>query len=128
MATAKKVGIWLDHSTAHVMEFSNNGIETKFIASKFTHEDRVQSLNKSEKGMHNKEQHEQAEYYKKLSDIIRNHEEVILFGPTTAKDELYNTFKDNPLFKEIGVSLLPADKMTDHQEQAFVREYFSKPS
>jgi len=128
MATAKKVGIWLDHSTAHVMEFSNNGIETKFIASKFTHEDRVQSLNKSEKGMHNKEQHEQAEYYKKLSDIIRNHEEVILFGPTTAKDELYNTFKDNPLFKEIGVSLLPADKMTDHQEQAFVRDYFSKPS
>jgi len=125
MTTDKKLGIWMDNANAHLMEFSNETIETKMLDSNFTHQDRVESLSKSEKGMHNKEQHEQTAYYKKLSEVIRNYNEVLLFGPTNAKDELYNTVKDNPLFKDIAISVLPADKMTENQEHAFVRDYFS---
>ncbi len=128
MTTVKKLGIWMDNASAHVMEFSTDTIETKAINSNFTHQDKVESLSKSEKGMHNKEQHEQAAYYKKLSETIRNYDEVLLFGPTNAKDELYNTFKDNPLFKDVAVFLLPADRMTERQEHAFVRDYFSDPT
>ncbi|MDZ4681999.1 MAG: hypothetical protein SGI94_16285 [Saprospiraceae bacterium] len=127
MTTGKKtLGIWMDNSSAHLMEFANDTIETTVLDSKFTHQEKLDSLSKSEKGMHNKEQHAQAAYYKSLSETIRDYDQVLLFGPTNAKDELYNTFKDNPLFKEVAVFLLPADKMTENQEQAFVRDYFSK--
>ena len=118
MTTTKKLGIWMDNARAHLMEFSKDAIETTVIDSNFDHQDRVESLSKSEKGMHDKEQHAQVAYYKQLSETIRNYHQVLLFGPTNAKEELYNTFKDNPLFKEVAVTVLPADKMTENQQYA----------
>ena len=126
MATTKKLGIWMDHSTAHVMEFTNDPIVTKTITSKFTHEAKEHSLGKSENLMHNKEQHEQADYYKKLSEVIKNHEAVVLFGPTDAKAELLNVLRADPRFEKIKIETKSADKMTENQQHAFVKEYFSK--
>jgi hypothetical protein len=126
MTTAKNLGIWMDHSSAHLMEFTTDPIETKIIESKFTHEAKEQSLGKSENLMHNKEQHQQSEYFKKLGEIIKNYEEVILFGPTNAKVELYNTLKADHLFAKIKIEVKPADKMTENQEHAFVRQHFSR--
>jgi stalled ribosome rescue protein Dom34 len=40
--------------------------------------------------MHQKEQHEQSDYYKKIGEAIKNYQEVLLFGPTNAKTELLN--------------------------------------
>jgi len=125
MKSAKELGIWMDHSSAHLMEFTRDPIQTKTIESKFTHQEKEHSLSKSENLMHNKEQHEQAEYYKKLGDVIKNYEAVILFGPTEAKTELYNTLKTDQRFMNIKIFVKPADKMTENQQHAFVREYFS---
>jgi hypothetical protein len=58
MTTAKNLGIWMDHSSAHVMEFTTDPIETNIIFSKFTHEEKEHSLGKGENLMHNKEQHQ----------------------------------------------------------------------
>jgi ADP-heptose:LPS heptosyltransferase len=74
--------------------------------------------------MHTREQGEQADYYRELADLIRQYDEVLLFGPTEAKTELYNTFKDNHLFSEIKVEIRPADKMTENQQHTFVSSYF----
>jgi hypothetical protein len=126
MVAAKSLGIWMDHSSAHLIEFTTDPMETKIIESEFTHETKEQSLGKSENLMHNKEQHQQSEYYKKLGEIIKNYEEVILFGPTKAKVELYNTLKADHLFAKIKIEVKPADKMTKNQEHAFVRQYFSR--
>src|SRR4051812_28067427 len=126
MTTEKRLGIWMDHSTAHLMEFSTEKIEKKIIESEFTHEAKEHSLSKSENVMHNKEQHQQAEYYKKLGQTIRNYEEVILFGPTSAKVELLNILKTDHLFANIKIEVQQADKMTENQQYAFVKEYFTK--
>ena len=125
MATTKKVGIWMDHSIAHIMEFNQNSIETKIIESQFTHAEKEHSLSKNENLMHNKEQHQQAEYYKKLEDTIKNYNEVILFGPTEAKAELNNILKLDHRFHNIKIEIQQADKMTENQKHAFVKEYFS---
>src|SRR5476651_994274 len=125
MTTAKDLGIWMDHQTAHLMEFTADPIETKTIDSKFTHEEKEQTLGKSENLMHNKEQHEQADYYRELGEIIRNYDEVVLFGPTDAKVELYNILKDDHLFAKIKFEVIQADKMTENQQHAFVRKHFS---
>jgi len=125
MTTAKDLGIWMDHTSANLMEFTADPIETKTIDSKFTHEEKEQTLGKSENLMHNKEQHEQADYYRELGEIIRNYDEVVLFGPTDAKVELYNILKDDHLFAKIKFEVIQADKMTENQQHAFVRKHFS---
>ena len=125
MTTAKKLGIWMDHSNAHLTEFSSEPTGSKTIASEFTHQEKEQTLVKSEKQMHNKEQHKQSEYYKKLGEIIKNYDEVILFGPTDAKQELYNLIKTDHLFEKIKIEVKQSDKMTENQQHAFVKEHFS---
>jgi hypothetical protein len=126
MITAKSLGIWMDHSNAHLMEFTTDPIETGTLASKFTHEAKEQSLGKSEHLMHNKEQHQQSEYYKKLGESIKNYEEVILFGPTDAKVELFNLLRADHRFEKIKIETKQTDKMTENQQLAFVKEHFSR--
>jgi hypothetical protein len=125
MTTAKYLGIWMDHASANLMEFSTDQIETKIIVSQFTHEEKEEVLFKGERHMHNKEQHGQAGYYKQLAEVIKNYEEVLLFGPTEAKVELHNTIKANPLFAHIKIEIKQADKMTENQQHAFVKEFFA---
>jgi hypothetical protein len=125
MATKNRLGIWMDHSSAHIIEYTVDPIEIGVIKSKFTHEAKEHTLIKSEEEMHNKEQHQQAGYYKELAEVIRKYDDVILFGPTEAKSELVNILKTDHLFSDIKIEVKQADKMTDHQLSDFVKKYFS---
>ena len=126
MTTEKKLGIWMDHSSAHLMEFTSDPIETTIIVSKFTHEDKEQSLRaKGESLMHKKEQHRQSDYYAKLAEAIKKYDDVILFGPTDAKAELFNLLREDHLFAKIRIETRQTDKMTENQQHAFVKEYFA---
>jgi hypothetical protein len=126
MTIAKHLGIWMDHSVAHLMEFTPDPIETKDIELDFTHQEKEHSLSQNESMMHNKEQHKQLEYYKKLGEIIKNYEDVIIFGPTDAKVELLNVLRADNLFVKIKIEIQHADKMTENQQHAFVKNYFLK--
>lgn len=124
MKNTEKLGIWMDHSNAHILHSSVDTIETKTISSKFTHIEKEHSLSKSENLMHHKEQQQQHEYYKEIGDVIKNYNEVIVFGPTDAKVELVNFLKKDYHFDNIKIEVKNADKMTENQEHAFVKEHF----
>jgi hypothetical protein len=124
MKKIKQMGIWMDHSIAFLMELTNNTIIENSVVSEFTHQDKEEGLFKSEKHMHLKEQHMQSDYFKKLSAIIRNYQEVLLFGPTDAKKELLNLLKADHLFENIKIEVKHSDKMTKNDMHAFVIEYF----
>lgn len=126
MTNEKKLGIWMDHSNAHIIEYASTSTGMNTISSEFTHEVKVGSLSRSEHIMHNKEQGQQSEYFQKLAEKISQCDEVVLFGPTDAKAELLNILNADRRFEEIKIDIKPADKMTDNQKQAFVHEYFSK--
>lgn len=126
MKTKKNVGIFMDHSNAHIMEFTTDPVVTRIIESKFTHQAKEQSMGKSENIMHNKEQHQQSEYYRELGEIVKNYEGVLLFGPTSAKTELFNILKADHLFEKIKIDIKQTDKLTENQQHAFVKEHFSK--
>ena len=64
--TEKKLGVWMDHSSAHLMEFTTDPIDIKTIDSHFTHQVKEETLTKSESVMDHKKQHEEQGYYKKL--------------------------------------------------------------
>ena len=82
-------------------------------------------MRKGESHMHNKEQHMQKEYYKELGDIILNYNEVILFGPTNAKAELFNLLKEDNRFSKIKIEMKETDKMNHDQQLSYVQSYFS---
>lgn len=126
MTTAKYLGIFMDHSKANLIEFTDEQEEFKTIKSDFTHEEKEISMSKGENRMHNKEQQMQQEYYNALSDVILNYQKVILFGPTDAKIELYNLLKDDTKFKNIMLDSASTDKLSANQQFAFVKNYFQK--
>ena len=125
MTSIKRIGIWMDHSNAHLIEFTVEPLETENLDSAFTHQEKTHSLGKSEQLMHNKEQQQQGAYYKELGEVIKNYGEVILFGPTDAKTELFNLLKADHHFDKIAIEVKQTDRMTPNQEHAFVRDHFS---
>ncbi len=126
MKSNKNLAIFMDHATAHIMEYSLNPMQSVVISSNFTHEDKENTLNKSENLMHNKEQTKQSIYYKKLSETILNYKQVLLFGPTEAKTELHNILKADHRYDDIHIKIGQTDKMTENQQHAYVKNYFSK--
>src|SRR5665213_1187716 len=118
MTTKKKLGIWMDHASAHVIEISDPMV-TKIVVSESTPEEKERSLQKGESMMHNKEQQQQGEYYKSLGEAIKNYDEVLLFGPTNTKTELLNILKADLSFSKIKIDVRQTDKMTQNQEHAY---------
>ena len=126
MKIENKLGIWMDHSTAHLIEFTTEPMETKTVDSPFTHQVKEDTLaGKSEHVMHNKEQHQQAAFYKQLGEIIKKYTDVILFGPTDAKLELKNILCANHQFDKIKIETQQADKMTETEQHNFVKHHFA---
>jgi hypothetical protein len=124
MTKSKDLGIWMDHANANLMEYASDPIEIKSIPSQS--ETKQNSQGSSENVTNNKEQHRKSDFYKHLGETILNYDSIVLFGPTNAKVELYNLLKDDHRFSKIKIEVKPADKMTENQQHAFVKEYFSK--
>jgi hypothetical protein len=126
MTTKKNMGIWMDHSTAHLIAFTKESDEVKEIDSDFTKAVKEDVMEKGQKTLHNTEQQDHAKYYKAIGAAIQDYESVILFGPTDAKTELLNQLKKDHHFDHIKIQIEDTDKMTPNQEVAFVKAYFSK--
>ena len=126
MKTTKKLGIWMDHSMAHLMEFTNKHFEIETIESKLDNQEKIASLAKSENSNFSKERKQLFDYYKKIGETIKNYKRVILFGPTDAKIELFDLLSEDTRFLKIKFEIKDTDKMDENQQHDFVKEYFSR--
>jgi hypothetical protein len=124
MKKVKKIGIWMDHFNAYLMELTNGEIAERMIGSEFTDQEKESSLERGEKFMNHKEQQMQSGYYKRLIEGIKAYDEILLFGPTDAKNELYNLIKADHYFNEKMIGLKTTDKMRAEEMHYFVKEYF----
>lgn len=124
MKPAKQLGIWMDHSKANIMELLNDKIVTTTLLSNLAFTEQVQNLRMDEILMQNKEQKHQSDFYKKISSLINNYTEVLLFGPNEAKTELFNLIKNSRQFENIKMTVQPSDNMTTNQQQDFVRYFY----
>ncbi|MEZ4884552.1 MAG: hypothetical protein R3E32_07500 [Chitinophagales bacterium] len=123
MNTKKNLGIWMDHSTANLIDV-NTKKSNHSISSQFTHNTKEEVLNRSEYIMHNKEEQMNEAYYKEIADEILKYDHVLLFGPTNARLELHNYLNKDLHFKDIKIDIESADKMTENEQFAFVRKHF----
>jgi hypothetical protein len=124
MNTQKQIGIWMDHSTANLIELTNDKIVKRTMELIPAFPGPVENLRLNESLINNKEQNHLSEFYQKLSNVIKDFDEVLLYGPTNAKTELFNQLKEDIHFDRIKIEVQPADKMTDNQQEAFVKKYF----
>ncbi len=128
MNSSKQLGIWLDHSIANLIELSNDKMVKKTLKISPAFLGPLENLRLNESLMHNKEQNQQSEFYRKLSYVINDYNEVLLFGPTDAKTELFNLLRNNRQFEKIKITVQAADNMTDNQQDAYVKDFFNAHS
>lgn len=127
MSTTKKLGVWMDYSSAYIMEFSENTHEIEIIQSKFKTKTKLEPKQKGDKHLHLIADQCKADYFKKIASTILKYDKVLLFGPTDAKKELYNLLTKDHHFSKIRIYLKQTGKMTQNQRNRYLFNYFSSP-
>jgi len=124
MKTPKRLGIWMDHSVARLMEYATEDYKVVTIDSDNGKLDNQQGLQHSENLLHNKENQTLKAYYKSLIDVIKNYDEIVLFGPSTAKTELYNMVRNDHRYDKLKIETKSANKMSYDEQHKFIVDYF----
>lgn len=117
----KPVGIWMDHSQAIVIDSEKGSFEIAF---------KVKAHNHSHSGgsEHTRNQAGHAatvKFYHELADSIQKYDEILLFGPGKAQEEMFNYLIHNKQFSGKKVHIDSADHLTDNQMVAKVRTFYT---
>ncbi|MGD1047326.1 MAG: hypothetical protein ABR899_01080 [Candidatus Krumholzibacteriaceae bacterium] len=131
-----KVGLWIDHRKATIITVTDKGEEIKLLISAVEKQLR-RSGDSPLKGSYEPLQVPADDsrqrnftghlniYYDAIIASIRGAESILIFGPGEAKGELKARLEKNNLGKRIA-GVETADKMTDRQIAAKVRERFGE--
>lgn len=143
MENYKQVGVWIDHSKAHLIGFKSGQVKLlETVDSPYESIKRIEGEGKdttrfspntehasnNEYRKNNTAQNEINEYLRLMEQKLQPFEDILLFGPGTMKDKLKNKMKENKAFDGKWMSVENSDKHTDNQLLAFVREFFKKES
>ena len=129
------VGLWIDHVRAFIVTLKANGdIDSNIIESE------IEPSTKSTGGGRTKtpyskggvsveksqlrQQQQLKGYYEDIIERISAADKIYLFGPGTAKKELNHAIQKNALIAEKIIGIDAADKMTEPQMIAKVRNYY----
>ena len=129
-------GLWIDHRKAVIAIVSAEGEETLEIKSNVEKQPGrfagVRSTTPYEAQLVQADDSREREftghlnqYYAEVIAAIRDAESILIFGPGEAKGELKKRLEHTKLGGHI-IAMETADKMTDRQIAAKVREYFHK--
>ncbi|HOZ52235.1 MAG TPA: hypothetical protein PLU17_10285 [Chitinophagaceae bacterium] len=121
MEEGKKLGIWMCHSSVHVVEYNSELIEEQ-------EQKRIDGTNQMDTNIatsQNESFHLQTESFKKLGIAIEKYEEVVLFGPVDTKVELLKFLKADPRFDKIKIEIKQTNIMSEDQQEAYVEKYFA---
>ena len=123
----REVGLWIDHKETIIVSLKGDAEETKRISS-----DRASAITpegtrkfSSEDGRDRRHANVLNEFYDEVVEAVRGSEAIQIFGPGEAKGELEKRLERAGL-KEHVLAIEPADKMTDREIAAKVRERFGR--
>jgi hypothetical protein len=134
----KYLGIWLDHSKARLIEVNENGTQVETLLSGYSKQMREKGegatgtrlgnyrSGNDEYSTHHRKMEMLSHYYKILRDRIKRYDETILFGPTTAKVELFDTLLKEKNSINVHVHKGDGARMTEKQMSDFVKDFYKK--
>ena len=118
------VGLWIDHRKAIIVFLSGEEEEVKQIKSDFEKPGSPSGSSvRADDLLQNEFTEHLNKYYDEVISSLRNAESILILGPGEAKGELKKRLERHPL-KGREVAVKTADKMTENQLVAKVREYF----
>ena len=124
---SSKIGLWIDHRQAVIVIVTDEGEEVKRITSNMEKDVRFSSrtadMGSPEDVRDRQFENHLNKYYDDVIGALRNTESILIFGPGEAKGELEKRLVGEGLKQRI-VGVEAADKMTDNQIAAKVRQHF----
>ncbi len=130
------IGVWLDYTKAHLIDESRgkNIIET-VSSEKESHlrfkgegsNDMLLGNNRAtndEHHQHRREAERTKQYFEVLTEVLKKYDSILLFGPTTAKNELFNLLTGDKQFEGKTIHVETANKMSENEMMAKVTEFY----
>ena len=131
-------GLWIDHQKAFIVSITDAGETIKRIDSDIERKVRLSGGSRSGKTPFGPQQvavdgkqearikRQLREYYQKIIRRIHDANEILILGPGEAKSEIKKELEKSKQFALKKVTVEPADKMTERQIAARVRQFFSE--
>jgi hypothetical protein len=122
----KKVGIWLDHKTAVMVSATAGSVTTRTTESEIGAHPRYsgQEGARGEKKYEQRHSEQLDRYYDDIISQLGLPEALLIFGPGEAKLELKERLSRSKALSRCIVDLETADKLTDPQIVAKVKDHF----
>ncbi len=133
----KNIGIWLDTEKAYIITIEENDSRIEIIESeiesrlRFTGETKGfsrfgnQYVNSTIKTPH-KRRYQIENYFKKITEVIADAEELYLFGPAETKVHLAKHISKEPLLKKRIRKVESEDHLSEDQMIACVKHVFDQ--
>jgi stalled ribosome rescue protein Dom34 len=116
-------GVWLDNEKAMIITNSNANEGGEYAIL-----DKVKSKEVhgggSEHSMNNAKQSDTLKYFKSLSGLLLNYDELLVFGPGQSQEQFQNFLKEDTQFNNKQITIDSDERLTDPQMIAKVREFF----
>ncbi|HET6990010.1 MAG TPA: hypothetical protein VFJ43_01750 [Bacteroidia bacterium] len=133
------IAVWMDHHQAHLIypkgkdEYAVETIESDHDLHPRVDGEKGTGAtfgkyreSNGEYKKHNIEHNQLHDYYQALKKVLGKYDEILLFGPTSAKEEFFNLLFADKAFNGKRISTESSDKMTEHQLIAFAKEYYAE--
>jgi stalled ribosome rescue protein Dom34 len=132
----RETGLWIDHRQAVIVTLQDQEEEIEHISSGMGKHIRYSGASQSKNavGSHDDAAEDMrdrrfdshlSEYYDKVISHLRDADSILIIGPGEAKGELQKRLEGEALGGRI-VGIETADKMTDGQIAAAVRQHFRR--
>lgn len=132
----KKAGVWIDQKEAKVITLTENSEEMITIPSEIDPQERIPGEGKQygrfgsqflslEKNKQNQQKEHLKRYLNRVQKSLEDKDEIMLFGPAQIKNELGKLLQQNQNLSDKLREIKSAEKMTENQKVAFVRDYFA---
>lgn len=139
----KKIGIWMDQSHALFLAYADEaGVFLEDIPSGIVSRSRIDGegsdttrlgpspgpASNHEKKKNNIHSNQLNAYFHQLENKLIDKEELFLMGPGVTKTHFFHHLRENKHFSKLKIEVIDADKMSEKQLLAKVKQQFSSPS
>jgi hypothetical protein len=130
-------GIWIDHRQAVIVFITDHGETIKRIVSEIERKVRLSGGSRTAKTPYGPQQvsvdgkqqerinRQLRQYYQKIIQRIQDATKILILGPGEAKTELKKEMEKSGGLAAKKITVEPADKMTERQVAAKVRQFFT---
>ena len=131
----QRVGIWIDHRHAVIIALNNGGEHVEVVESDAENPPKMEGGARAktpwgpqdtsaETRNERQFRHQLDRYYRNVIDRLKGVDSIFIFGPGLAKGELKKELAGTHILRDRIAGVETADKMTQPQMAAKVREFY----